>query len=107
MTNFAQEVWHLPKSSEHFFLFQLITRRSLRLTTNVFYWVITSSAPFIVKEWIVADEHGVKQIMATLAAVCPLFFESLSKMERRCNLAGGECESANKMERMMMRSRLC
>lgn len=39
-------------------------------------------------------------------AVCPLFFESVSKMERRCNLAGGECESANKMEWMMMRSQL-
>lgn len=107
MTNFARELWHLPRRSEPFVLFQLITRCPVPATANVFYWVITSSAPFIVKERIVVDEHSVKQIIAALCAVCPLFFESLPTIEGRCNLAGGECESAHKMERMMMRPQLC
>lgn len=45
--------------------------------------------------------------MDTPGAVHSLFFEILSKMEWQSNLAGAECESANKMEWMMMRSRLC
>lgn len=45
--------------------------------------------------------------MDTPGAVRSLFFEILSKMEWQSNLAGAECESANKMEWMMMRSRLC
>lgn len=84
MTNFAHKLWHLPQSSAHFSQFQLITHCSPhpkdKCVTNVFYWVITSSAPFIVKEWIVADEHSIKQIMATLCCLPIVLWKSLQNV---------------------------
>lgn len=77
MTIFSQKLWHLPKSSALLSLFQLITHCSFPLTTNVFYRVITSCAPFIVKELIAVDEHSVKQIMATLCTVPIVLWKSL------------------------------